>query len=186
MSKDHQYYESFEELYLDNRKLIFSFLKASNIKTLHLQDELASEVWLKVIEKQEIFFTKEKKHVKNYLRVMIKNTIIDYYRAVGYENDVVKKMGTLIELAKMPASVEETVLAKEQKGWLNQCLKSLSEDDKNLIVLRFGYGLSARETGEILGISEGNVRVRQKRILEKLRKIFNLSMESREESEHEG
>ena len=43
-------------------------------------------------------------------------------------------------------------------------------EEKQLLVMRFAENMSAKETGKVLGISEGAVRARQRRILVKLKK----------------
>ena len=51
---------------------------------------------------------------------------------------------------------------------LRAAVAALSEDRRQVIVLRFLDGLSAREIGEVLGRSEGAVRVLQHRALREL------------------
>jgi RNA polymerase sigma-70 factor, ECF subfamily len=51
---------------------------------------------------------------------------------------------------------------------LRAAVAALSEDRRQVIVLRFVDGLSAREIGEVLGRSEGAVRVLQHRALREL------------------
>jgi RNA polymerase sigma-70 factor, ECF subfamily len=51
---------------------------------------------------------------------------------------------------------------------LRAAVRALSEDRRQVIVLRFVDGLSAREIGEVLGRSEGAVRVLQHRALRDL------------------
>ena len=58
-------------------------------------------------------------------------------------------------------------LAEETRR-LRTALESLAEDRRQVVVLRFVDGLSAREIGEVLGRSEGAVRVLQHRALRDL------------------
>ena len=51
---------------------------------------------------------------------------------------------------------------------LRAAVASLSEDRRQVVILRFVDGLSAREIGEVLGRSEGAVRVLQHRALREL------------------
>jgi RNA polymerase sigma-70 factor (ECF subfamily) len=55
---------------------------------------------------------------------------------------------------------------------LRRALAELSEDRRQVIVLRFVDGLSAREIGAVLGRSEGAVRVLQHRALRELAGIL--------------
>jgi RNA polymerase sigma-70 factor (ECF subfamily) len=62
-------------------------------------------------------------------------------------------------------------LAEEARG-LRRALDQLPEDRRQVVVLRFVDGLSAREIGEVLGRSEGAVRVLQHRALRQLAELL--------------
>lgn len=60
------------------------------------------------------------------------------------------------------------VTAADEARELRRALATLSDDRRQVIVLRFVDGLSAREIGIVLGRSEGAVRVLQHRALREL------------------
>lgn len=60
------------------------------------------------------------------------------------------------------------VTAADEARELRRALATLSDDRRQVIVLRFVDGLSAREIGVVLGRSEGAVRVLQHRALREL------------------
>lgn len=184
MKSNNQYYSSLEELYLDNRKLIFAFLQDRNITDIELQDEIASTVWLKVVERGVFFLEKEKRWVKNYLRIMIKTAISDYFRVVDRDANAVKKIGSVLELSDAWSSAEDELLTKEMNLFLAECLKNISDEEAELIILRFKYELPAKEIGYMLGISEGNVRVRQRRAIIKLQKSLKEMICERRTEKH--
>ena len=62
-------------------------------------------------------------------------------------------------------------LAEEARG-LRRALDELPEDRRQVVVLRFVDGLSAREIGAVLGRSEGAVRVLQHRALRQLAEML--------------
>lgn len=64
------------------------------------------------------------------------------------------------------------VAAAEDARRLRRALQALSEDRRQVLVLRFVDGLSAREIGVVLGRSEGAVRVLQHRALRELGAMF--------------
>ena len=51
---------------------------------------------------------------------------------------------------------------------LRESVASLSEDRRQVVILRFVDGLTSREIGEVLGRTEGAVRVLQHRALREL------------------
>ena len=62
--------------------------------------------------------------------------------------------------------------AAEEAGLLRAAVARLSNDRRQVVVLRFVDGLSAREIGVVLGRSEGAVRVLQHRALRDLAAIL--------------
>ena len=55
---------------------------------------------------------------------------------------------------------------------LAAALEKLPERERNIVILRFYHGLSARETANRVGVSYANVRVLQHGALRKLRRYL--------------
>lgn len=60
---------------------------------------------------------------------------------------------------------------------LHEALRSLTEEQREVVLLRFVEGLSAREVGDIMGKQEGTVRGMQFRAIEALRRALSLAKE---------
>ena len=67
----------------------------------------------------------------------------------------------------------ERIVDDEERIRLEHLIVRLDEDERELLVLRITAGLTAREVGEIVGKSEGAVRVAIHRIVAKLRDAWN-------------
>jgi RNA polymerase sigma-70 factor (ECF subfamily) len=66
----------------------------------------------------------------------------------------------------------QRALRQEQRERVRQALGRLSERDREVLVLRNLEQLSVADTAEVLGISEGAVKVRHLRALERLRTLL--------------
>lgn len=66
---------------------------------------------------------------------------------------------------------EERALLSSDTEWAKKLLASLPEHQRELILLRVAVGLTAEETGQMLGMSPGAVRVAQHRALSRLRAL---------------
>lgn len=182
--KNKDRYETLEEMYIDNYKLVFTYIK-DYTEDPDLMEELASTIWLKVWERVEVFLVMDKKGVKYYLRAMVKTTVSDYFRHLHKENTMIEKVIDLYEPFDWN-SEEDKLFKEDMLYYLKKSILSLTEKEQLLITMRFIHNKSARETGDILGIKEGAVRVRQLRILVKMRnEIKKLMDEGRETDEKE-
>lgn len=84
-------------------------------------------------------------------------------RTVSLEENDVRNMMTDME--------EKPDLDREQR--VISSLQFLEPDEVEVISLRFFEKKSFKETGDILGITENNAKVRTYRILDKLKKLIN-------------
>ncbi len=66
---------------------------------------------------------------------------------------------------------EATVLQREEAGGVAAAMRALSDEDRQVIVLRDVQGLSTRETAEVLGISDSAAKVRLHRAHARLRDL---------------
>jgi RNA polymerase sigma-70 factor, ECF subfamily len=66
---------------------------------------------------------------------------------------------------------EERALLSSDAEWAKKLLANLPENQRELLLLRIAVGLTAEETGQMLGMSPGAVRVAQHRALSRLRAL---------------
>jgi RNA polymerase sigma-70 factor (ECF subfamily) len=72
------------------------------------------------------------------------------------------------------------LLREELRQRVQQALAQLRDTDREVLVLRYLEQLSTRETAAVLGISEGAVKVRHLRALERLRQHLSADLEDQE------
>jgi RNA polymerase sigma-70 factor (ECF subfamily) len=78
------------------------------------------------------------------------------------------------------SSPSDRAIRSELRGRIRSALDRLGERDREVLALRHLEQLSTRETAAVLGISEGAVKVRHLRALERLRELLT----SEPEEEH--
>jgi RNA polymerase sigma-70 factor, ECF subfamily len=66
---------------------------------------------------------------------------------------------------------EERALLSSDAEWAKALLANLPPNQRELVLLRVAVGLTAEETGQVLGMSPGAVRVAQHRALSRLRAL---------------
>ncbi|MFJ6214409.1 RNA polymerase sigma factor ShbA [Streptomyces sp. NPDC092296] len=77
----------------------------------------------------------------------------------------------LPETADEALGPEERALLSSDAAWARELLACLPRRQRELVLLRVAAGLTAEETGEVLGMSPGAVRVAQHRALTRLRAL---------------
>jgi len=106
---------------------------------------------------------------KAWLYRMAHNQMVDHFRTRRPTSDLEG-----VEVAE-EAEAEARVLAAETQERLQAALGRLSEDHREVLVLRFLMEKSAREAGEIMGRREVTLRGLQMRALQALRREIELS-----------
>jgi RNA polymerase sigma-70 factor (ECF subfamily) len=127
--------------------------------------DLTQRVFLKMIEQLPRFESRGVPFAAWLFRVA-RNTWIDAGRTY-------RPMVPLENLASEPAETgdPEALAAASFDGEVVRCaVASLPDDQREVIACRFFAGLSPRETAELMGRSEGAVRVLQHRALAGLRR----------------
>jgi len=157
--------EDFKKAYEEHGQAIYRFLYWQTKDTILAQD-LTSTVFERAWKSRKQF---KDGSVQAWLYRISRNLLTDHWR---------KKKDLLMD--DMPGIAERITDSSvpydydaELKIWqLGKSLETLSEELRAIVILRFIDGLSARETGEMLGLSEGNVRIMQFRALRQLRKVL--------------
>src|SRR3990170_5214228 len=131
-------------------------------------EDLTSDVCLRVIkslpEQKGLFYA--------WIFRIASNVITDYYRRRAVRSNVTS-IGDLIE--EMVDERRTTGELLEQQE-LRQAIKHLTEEQQQVIVLKFIEGYDTDEVAELVGKSAGAVRAIQFRALTALRNIFASDM----------
>jgi len=102
----------------------------------------------------------------SYLFRIARNAVIDSHRKYRLRKIPLDQARLETDQSLQPAEI----MAKDQEiGQLHQALLGLKELYRSVLILRFLVGLSNAEVSDILGRSEGAVRVLQYRALKKLK-----------------
>lgn len=156
---------AFGELYNLFFKKIYTFVyyRVSHKETA---EDLAEEVFLKAYAKLNSI--KEAGSLEAWLYKIARNLVIDYYRG--------KKERVELSEVENTLTYEDTVIdllnLDHQQQILNKLLKALPQDQRQIMRLKFFEGLENSVIAELMGKTEGAIRVIQFRAITKLRELF--------------
>lgn len=126
-------------------------------------EDLASEVFLRAVRGIEA----QRGSFAAWLFRIAANVAVDHFRAVA-----TRKEGTLGEGALRGLASSEGPAAAEMRHDIQAALARLSDDQRELVALKFIEGLSNAEIAEITGRSLGAIRILQFRALAAMRKFL--------------
>ena len=126
-------------------------------------EDLTSEVFLKTWQYINEMGSEVIDNLRAFLYQTARNTVIDFYRsrdqkefvALPQEDEekpameIIDEKQDLVEKIELAADLEE----------VKKALQKIREEYREIIILRFVEEMSVKETAEILGKSEGAVRV---------------------------
>ncbi len=158
----------FDELYIKFSDKIYKYFYWQ-IHDFYLAEDFTSEVFVRAWKNWKRF---KPDYSKAWLYKIARNLLIDYFR----KKKDIREMHLSFQEEGIEPSYDEDFIEKIQKDGqvkdLNEALSLLSDNLREVVILRFMEELSAKEVGEILGITEVNVRVLQYRALKKLREVL--------------
>jgi RNA polymerase sigma-70 factor (ECF subfamily) len=133
-----------------------------------LAEDLTSEVFIRAWKHRD---TLRADQLRAWLYRVARNLTIDHYRRIHDK--------TLDESVDPTSDYDLHAEAEkhEASDQLHSALARLSNEHRTIVILRFFTRLSAKEVAQIMGKSEGNIRILQYRALKELKK--DLSREKR-------
>ncbi|MFQ6057389.1 MAG: sigma-70 family RNA polymerase sigma factor [Anaerolineae bacterium] len=132
-----------------------------------LAEDLTADVFLKMLEAVKASAA-WKISLSGWLYRIAHNLVIDYFRRQP-RREALPLDERLIAAQNSPAIGLESVLAQQR---LRAAISRLTEDQQQVIILKFVEDMSNAEVAEILGKSEGAVKALQHRALAALRRIM--------------
>lgn len=131
-------------------------------------EDIASEVFIKALDSIDRYQDRGLP-MQAWLFKIAHNLVVDYLRNKSKKStlplDTIKIAGETD-----PAEKAEINLEMER---VHTAMQSLTEEQREVVRLRFFGGLSSREVGELLNKNDGAVREMQRAAMEKLRKLMN-------------
>jgi|GEM_PF-2528814 len=170
--------EKFAAAYKENFKLVFNYLYNRVGKKEDTQD-LVSTVFLAAWQNWANY--KPESSVKSWLMGIAHHKLADYLRLKYKLSSIIIENIAIEDLSETAAvqirQLEESnpaanTSANKVSKKLEQLTKFLKRDEKEFFRLRFKKNLKIKEIAAQLGQTENNVKVRQNRLVKKLKKLW--------------
>lgn len=152
----------FEEYY--DRIAHYAYIRIGNRSE---SEDIAGEVFLKAL-KSLASYQERGVPMPAWLFRIAHNLVVDYLRRLT-KRQMVRLDNLEIENGADPAFLAEKNADIEQ---VTKAMAKLTQEQREVIGLRFFAGLSSKETGSVLNKNSGTVREMQRAAIEKLRNLM--------------
>jgi RNA polymerase sigma-70 factor, ECF subfamily len=157
---------AFAELYDRHQPAIYRYIfyQVSDAATA---EDLTSEVFVRLVEKID-HFTYRGRPLRAWLYTIARNLVTDYHRRAG-------RFPSFSLDERLMADIdtpEETAEQRAAQRRLAAAIARLTEDQRQVILLKFIQGLDNKTAAQVLNKSIGAVKALQHRGLAALRRIF--------------
>lgn len=157
---------AFGELYERHLHGVYRYIYY-RLGNIHEAEDLTETVFLKAWEALPRYQATQAPFAAWLFRIA-HNALVDYYRAQRPTSE----LSELHPASGDGTDPENEAAEQEQRSLLMRALRQLDRAHQEILTLRFLNGLSHAEAADILGRSEGAVRVLQHRALAALRKLL--------------
>jgi RNA polymerase sigma-70 factor, ECF subfamily len=157
--------EALEELYLLHFDRIYSYLHLA-VGNKHDAEDLTTQTFLKMLESISRYRI-GKAPFSAWLFRIAHNLAMDHFRA-GKRVQPTEEIPEREDMAE--ASAEDRAMQEIGRGSMLELIAALSEDQQQVLTLKFVFGFSNVETATILDKTEGAVKSLQHRALAALQK----------------
>ena len=169
--------EAFGQLYTLYFDRLYRYARLKLGNSVDAED-LTEAVFLSAWRTIDRFSPKGDTSFSAWLFRLAHNALVDRYRR-GREHvslDTVEHLSAEENGGMNPEVILEWRLTLSE---LHRALLALTDEQREVVLLRFVEGLSAREVGDIMGKQEGTVRGMQFRAIEALRRALSLVREEK-------
>ena len=151
------------DAYVDRIYRFIYFRVSDDITT----EELTSQVFLKAWEFLDRYQSGNSPYLA-WLYTIARNLVIDYYRT---KKETVN-LDDVVNVTASDSSLDEEVQGRFELQAMRDAMQNLTDEQQQVLVLRFIAGMSTEEIAEFMEKREGAIRALQMRALQALSKYM--------------
>ena len=160
--------ESFAGFYTQYLPKVYRYF-SYRITDIQTAEDLTSMVFEKALSKFKSY-DKRKAGFSPWIFAIARNTLIDHFRSSRQSQSVTLEAAD--DKPSLQISPEDEADRAEEIHLLNSCVARLSDQEKEIISLKFGAEMTNRQISGVLSLTESNVGVILYRAVRKLRDDF--------------
>ncbi|MBR3953155.1 MAG: sigma-70 family RNA polymerase sigma factor [Oscillospiraceae bacterium] len=155
-----------DSLYLDYKDKVTAYVR-SRIENKYDVEDIVSTVFLKIYQKIDSF-DESKASLSTWIYTITRNTVIDYFREIKIHIDFLDE----IEADTLSA---DSLVDDELLEDLADALETLSERERDLIILHYYKGYTLKRISEMMDMSYINAKLIHTKALSMLRLYMRIA-----------
>lgn len=171
--------EQIERLYQEYRLPLWRYA-FKLLHDEHLANDVVQSVFVKAIEKSELISSLDCNKCRAYFVIMVRNLSYTLYRQ--------QKSHPMVGLAELEDFLsdaaeepEEALIRQCEQEEVHKMLGQLHESYRDVLTMKYLYGMSDPEIAEVMGIKPASVRVVLHRATKALKKNYHLREEGKQQ-----
>ncbi|PWM00022.1 MAG: hypothetical protein DBY04_00620 [Clostridiales bacterium] len=139
------------------------------LKNVHDTEDAVQETLIKIMKNIKRFLPLSEEGIEKLVMVYLRNTTLTIYRT---NKNMAERNCSFDDLDDMLSGedVVEAVIRKDTADRVNAIIDALPEDYHDPVSLYYRFGHSISEIAEVLGLSEGNVKMKLVRARKAMKK----------------
>lgn len=170
----------FEKIYHQYHEDIYQYIFYM-VKDKQETEDIIQEVYIRVLRSYHSF--NHESSEKTWIFSIARHVTYDYFRTLKRKRNRIVEFFNWSEkgnhIQATNKTPEEVVVQSDEIIQMYHCLDTCTANQREVIILRYLQQLSIKETADILGWTESNVKTTQHRALKALEKCMQLQDEGR-------
>jgi RNA polymerase sigma factor (sigma-70 family) len=162
---------AWRRLYRDLAPAVTGYLRLHGVTE---PEDLTGEVFVQIVRGLSSF-TGDEKQFRSWVFVIAHHRIADERRLRVRKPAAPAELHTLVQVAPS-GNAEEEALSRLSIGEIRRVLDALSDDQRDIMLLRIVGGLTLEETGRVVGKRIGSVKALQRRAIATIRRMGLVKM----------
>lgn len=152
-----------EQIYLDYKDKVTRFVGAK-VGDYSQVEDIVSNIFVKIYSHLDSF-DDSKASLSTWIYTIANNTVLDYYRGRRVFEEVPEEIAD-------DSEIDADLLQEESLRMLADALESLTERERDLIVLHYYKGMLLKDVAAKMGMSYANAKIIHKKALTALRTLL--------------
>lgn len=152
-----------EQIYLDYKDKVTRFVGAK-VGDYSQVEDIVSNIFVKIYSHLDSF-DDSKASLSTWIYTIANNTVLDYYRGRRVFEEVPEEIAD-------DSEIDADLLQEESLRMLADALESLTERERDLIVLHYYKGMLLKDVAAKMGMSYANAKIIHKKTLTALRTLL--------------